>query len=112
MKSAVQDLQTDIKSLPSLIIPQPLPETGNPQDKKTEANSTEVPSVMEMIPLLTLTSLLIEIASRIKRIVSAVEELADIAQFQPVTDEKTTELKPDYKIAKDQNKEDETLQRV
>ncbi|GMN31379.1 hypothetical protein TIFTF001_003232 [Ficus carica] len=90
MKSAVQDLRNELKSLPILVTPQPLEEAENTRDdKKTEANFTEVASVspMEIIPLVTLSFLLIEIAARIEGIVDAVEELADLAQFKPVDDE-------------------------
>lgn len=67
MKSAVQDLRNELKSLPILVTPQPLEEAENTRDdKKTEANFTQVASVslMEIIPLVTLSSLLIEIAAR------------------------------------------------
>lgn len=87
MKSAVQDLRNELKSLPILVTPQPLEEARD--DKKTEANFTQVASVslMEIIPLVTLSSLLIEIAARIEGIADAVEELADVAEFKPVDDE-------------------------
>ena len=94
MNSSVQDLQNDLKSLPSLLVTQPItpvPEALNAQEKKIEQTSTTQPAsvpLMEIVPLVTLTSLLIEISSRIEGIVDAVEELADLAQFKPVDDEK------------------------
>ncbi|PON92835.1 Aluminum-activated malate transporter [Trema orientale] len=119
MNSAVQELQNDLKSLPGLFIPQTLPEAGTPHEKTTEANLTGAAAasilpvpLMEVIPLVTLASLLIEITTRIEGIVDAVEKLADLAHFQPVADEK---IKKDNKIVQDQRKEDEpmrTLQRV
>lgn len=115
MNNAVQELQNDLKSLPGLPIQQSLPEAGTPQDKKTYSNSTSAAAsvpvpLIEIIPLVTLVSLLIEIAARIESIVDAVEKLADLAQFQPVADEKIKkDNKPDSKIVQDQHKEDETV---
>ncbi|XP_062119608.1 aluminum-activated malate transporter 10 [Humulus lupulus] len=130
MNTAVQELQKDLKSFPGVSIPVPMPEDAPPppptfsqDDKKTEAandssNGAAAASapvavpLMEIIPLVTLTSLLIEITVRIKSTVNSVEKLADLAHFRPVTDEKVKkDNKPDNNkiVGQDQHKEDETL---
>nr|GEU34280.1 aluminum-activated malate transporter 10-like [Tanacetum cinerariifolium] len=71
MKKAVEDLQNDLKSLPGLLIQ---------SHKKLE--------LLEVIPLVTFITLLIELASRIEGgILKTVEELADLAKFKKVKDE-------------------------
>ncbi|ERN19303.1 hypothetical protein AMTR_s00069p00044130 [Amborella trichopoda] len=49
---------------------------------------TNVSPLIEVLPLVTMASLLIEIASRIETVVTAVEELAILADFKPCLDEK------------------------
>ena len=44
--------------------------------------------LMEIVPLVTLASLLIEIATRINGIVDAVKELADLAKFKSANNDK------------------------
>ncbi|XP_024995117.1 aluminum-activated malate transporter 10-like [Cynara cardunculus var. scolymus] len=93
MKNAVQELQNDLQSLPDLLI-QPLDSqeestTPNSPDK-TELVQSEITvmPLMEVIPLVSFASLLMETASRIEEsIVKAVEELADSAQFKQAEDE-------------------------
>ncbi|EXC07933.1 Aluminum-activated malate transporter 10 [Morus notabilis] len=94
MNSRVQGLRNELKFLPSLVTPETPKEAGNVQDsKKTKENSVGLASasLMEIVPLATLTSLLIENAARIEGIVDAVEELADLAQFKPVADDEHIE---------------------
>nr|GEU34279.1 aluminum-activated malate transporter 10-like [Tanacetum cinerariifolium] len=75
MKKAVEDLQNDLKSLPGLLI-----QSHKEQHKKLE--------LLEVIPLVTFVSLLIELASRIEGgILKTVEELADLAKFKKIKDE-------------------------
>ncbi|KAF3434213.1 hypothetical protein FNV43_RR25316 [Rhamnella rubrinervis] len=118
MNSAVQEFRNHLKSLPTLFIPQSLHEADqNPENKNTEPTSTGVEAVplMDIVPLVTLASLLTEIASRIEGVVDAVEELADLAKFKPMPDDKTEANQPTNKVVPDQHKEDETmktLQRV
>ncbi|XP_071703775.1 aluminum-activated malate transporter 10-like [Rutidosis leptorrhynchoides] len=94
MKNAVIVLQNDLKSLPDLLI-----QTQYDKEKK-EADSSEiiVMPLMEVIPVVSFASLLIETASRIElNLVKAVEELAESAEFKQPEDEikanhnKTTE---------------------
>lgn len=113
MNSAVQEFQNHLKSLPILFIPQPLQEADQ---KNTEPPSTRAESVpvMDIVPLITLASLLTEIASRIEGVVDAVEKLADLAEFKPMPDDKMEPNQPTKKVP-DEHKEDETmksLQRV
>ncbi|KAD5316838.1 hypothetical protein E3N88_16784 [Mikania micrantha] len=78
MKNAVQELQNDLKSLPNLLI-QPL------HDHEEKIN---VMPLLEVIPLVSFASLLIETASRIEEnMMKAVEELAESAQFKQIEDE-------------------------
>lgn len=117
MNSAVQEFQNDLKYFPTFSVPQSLPEAGNAQNKKTEPNSKIADSVplMDIVPIVTLASLLIEIASRIEVVVEAVEELADLAQFKHVADDKTEEHQPTNKVVPEQHIDEETmvtLQRV
>lgn len=106
MKNAVKELQNDLKSLPTFFTntPQQLPEAENTQNVKSPASATPL---MEILPLITLVSLLIEIAGRVEDIVDAVEELADLAVFKPVAEEKTKQNHPSNKILPDEHKEDQ-----
>ncbi|KAI3727787.1 hypothetical protein L6452_16407 [Arctium lappa] len=113
MKNAVQELQNDLQSLPDLLI-QPHDvvvkeeesTTPNSPDKTTELVQSEVTvmPLMEVIPLVSFASLLIETASRIEEsVVKAVEELAESARFKQAEDE----MKPKHnqttsKIASDE----------
>lgn len=80
MNDAVQDLQENLKSLSCFLIePKALEATVENENK--EAILT-VPLV-EVLPLVSFASLLIEIAGRIEGLVKAVEELANLAEFKP-----------------------------
>lgn len=101
MNNAVLELQEDLKSLPTLFIPQPLQEAECPENKSTEQDSKKAVPLMEIIPLVTLASLLIEIVSRIEGMVSAVEELAGLAEFKSVEDRKTNQNQTTNKVVPD-----------
>jgi hypothetical protein len=94
MNEAAQVLQVKLKALPYLFIPPSKPEAAEtPENKTTEqqpASKTVVTimPIMDIIPLATSISLLIEIVTRINGIVDAVEELADLAGFKPASNEK------------------------
>ncbi|XP_021888156.1 aluminum-activated malate transporter 10-like [Carica papaya] len=70
MNNAVQELQNDLKSISDSLNLSP---PSNPQS---------LPTLMEIIPLVTFVALLIEIASRVEVISNAVEELGNVAEFK------------------------------
>lgn len=108
MNNSVVELQEDLKSLPSLFIPQQQQEAESPENKNTEqSGSTKSVPLMEIIPLVTLASLLIEIVVRIEGMVSAVEELAELAEFKSTGDRKTKQNQTPNKVIPDQHKEEE-----
>nr|XP_043630017.1 aluminum-activated malate transporter 10-like [Erigeron canadensis] len=76
MKKAVQQLQDNLQTLPNLSI----------QSLEEKCKKHEMP-LTEIIQLVSFTSLLIEIASRIGGIVKKVEELADLAEYKLAEDE-------------------------
>ncbi|GFY90198.1 aluminum activated malate transporter family protein [Actinidia rufa] len=82
MNFAAQELQNALKSLPNLLI-LPLPLENNERGEPSTVN------LVEILPLATAISLLIEIAARIERIADEVDELATLAEFSPASDEKS-----------------------
>ncbi|XP_058223664.1 aluminum-activated malate transporter 10-like [Rhododendron vialii] len=81
MNFAVQELQNALKSLPNQQLQ--IGATG-------EQTTTEfIVPLIDILPLATAIFLLIEIAARIKGIVDAVDELADLAEFKPEIDEQS-----------------------
>ncbi|PRQ41763.1 putative aluminum-activated malate transporter [Rosa chinensis] len=84
MNNAVLELQEDLKSLPNLFInPQPLQGADCP-----EKRNPGVVALMDIMPLVTLVSLLTEIATRIEGMVNAVEELAEMGEYKSIADAK------------------------
>ncbi|KAL4325247.1 hypothetical protein GQ457_11G025360 [Hibiscus cannabinus] len=79
MNSAVQELQNDLKSLPGLWNRSTVPENKTSGAACSEA--TPALPLMEMIPVVTLASILIEISAQIEAFVDAVEELSNLAEF-------------------------------
>ncbi|XP_061360256.1 aluminum-activated malate transporter 10 [Gastrolobium bilobum] len=90
MNSAAQELQDVLKSYPNLVN---TPPSHNDQGTETEQASSssgeelapkiEI-SLMDVIQVGTVASLLIEIVARVEHIVSTVEELSELAEFEPV----------------------------
>ena len=76
MNIAVQELQAAIASFPST------------QTAIEEHEAATIPPLMELLPLATLVSLLIETASRIEHVVNAVETLANVANFDSEEEKK------------------------
>ncbi|TVU27974.1 hypothetical protein EJB05_19480 [Eragrostis curvula] len=70
MNTAVHELQGDMRSLPSMLAVK-LSET----------------SLMDMMPLFTVASLLVEISTRIEGVVDAVETLATLAEFKEASED-------------------------
>lgn len=90
MSIAVQELQNAIKSVPSTQMGITLAE---PEGTNNDGNkATIIPPLMELLPLATLVSLLIETTSRIERVVNAVETLADGASFDSGEEKKKPSL--------------------
>ncbi|XP_042483918.1 aluminum-activated malate transporter 10-like [Macadamia integrifolia] len=97
MKDALQQLQISLRSLPSLITPPPLlllppppPPTKLPEGPEEEQEEIKEPistptivPLIEVAPLVTVASLLIEIVSRIEGVVKAVKELVKLLDFKP-----------------------------
>lgn len=101
MNGAVQELQNDLKSLSYLLNPSPTVENTT----QLEATSTVVP-LMEIIPAVTLASILIETAVRIEALIDAVEELAKLAEFT-TNDDKSKQSKMKDKIVPNESKTEE-----
>ncbi|XP_010456184.1 PREDICTED: aluminum-activated malate transporter 10 [Camelina sativa] len=86
MNSAVQELQETLKTVPI--------ETNKPKDEvpsEEDNNEDKVISMSlhEILPVATLVSLLIENAARIQTTVEAVDELANLADFEQDFKKKT-----------------------
>lgn len=91
MHFALEDLQNALKSLPNHSISPP---AGTVQPScnttvKTYRKPDIVVPVVEIVPLVTIASLLIEIAARVQEIMESVNELASQAEFEPGTTKTT-----------------------
>lgn len=86
MNFSAQELQNALKSVPSPLLLPPLQQN----EAKGEAAMKQSPvTLIDILPLATAISLLIEITTRIERIADEVDELATLAEFNPVSDEKS-----------------------
>ncbi|CAD6262665.1 unnamed protein product [Miscanthus lutarioriparius] len=76
MNDAVEDLQADLRALPSRLL-------------LAEATTTAEPAapMVGAAQLFTITSLLIEVSLRIEGVVDAVDTLANLANFESAGDE-------------------------
>ncbi|XP_043699790.1 aluminum-activated malate transporter 10-like [Telopea speciosissima] len=95
MKTALRDLKNALKSLPSIftppvsplpsLSPSPLPKEGQEEEEeiKEPISTPTIMPVVEVVPLITVASLLIEIVARIEGVVKAVKELAKLVDFEP-----------------------------
>jgi len=79
MNAAVQELQADMRALPSTLL---LAEAGS-----AEPAAPTAPLTMDAAQLFTVTSLLIEVSARIEGVVDAVNTLASLANFKSSADE-------------------------
>lgn len=117
LNRAVQELQTELKSLPELFSPPSNLEAEIPENKKMGAASRIVVVVtmplVETIPLVTQASLLIEIAARINDIVEAVEELSDLSEFSPAGNDKCEKIELNNHFLQDHKQKDkETMKTI
>ncbi|KAI3967862.1 hypothetical protein MKW92_016121 [Papaver armeniacum] len=96
MNSTVEDLQTTIKSLPTQFSPPSTGLEGHAEEKEKKDNPIISPIIvpfMDVIPLVTLSSLLTEITIRIEKIVEAVDELSMMADFSTENEKKKNQPK-------------------
>ncbi|KAI3856572.1 hypothetical protein MKX03_032436 [Papaver bracteatum] len=96
MNSTVEDLQTTIKSLPTQFSPPSTGLEGHGEEKEKKDNPIISPIIvpfMDVIPLVTLSSLLTEITIRIEKIVEAVDELSMMADFSTENEKKKNQPK-------------------
>ncbi|RDX60354.1 Aluminum-activated malate transporter 10, partial [Mucuna pruriens] len=115
MNGGAQELGSLLNSYPNLV------NAASQNAKCTETASADDPAakiempLMEIIQVVTVDSLLIEIVGRVEGIVEAVEELSDLAEFQPAMCVKSKQHTADSKISPEQHNDEEahtTLQMV
>lgn len=86
LNDSVQLLHENLKSLSTLLIQEEVLQSKTNENEHKETVLTI--SLMDVIPLVSFASLLIEIAGRVEGLVEAVEDLAKLADFKPAVDEK------------------------
>ncbi|KAE8681338.1 Aluminum-activated malate transporter 10 [Hibiscus syriacus] len=107
MNRAVEELKNDLKSLSQLLDPSTTGENKEYETPFLEATGSVL--FMEIIPVVTLASILIEIAVRTEALVGSVEDLAKLANFATIDDKfKKCDMKD--KIVPDEEKPDGTLE--
>jgi len=74
MNTAVQELQGDMRTLPSTVL-------------AVKLQAAETTSLMDTMPVFTVASLLVEISARVEGVVDAVDELATLASFKQGDDD-------------------------
>ncbi|OVA01485.1 Aluminum-activated malate transporter [Macleaya cordata] len=99
MNSAVEDLQNVLKSLSTQLSRRPPLTVINEALDENETRDNPISTailipLMDVLPLVTLSSLLIEITTRIEKIVDAVDELSSLADFKPANEEKPKQNQP------------------
>ncbi|BAT94867.1 hypothetical protein LR48_Vigan747s000200 [Vigna angularis] len=112
MNSAAQDLRSLLSSYPNLVN---APSHNAKRSAQTETAPSDIPQaakveipLLQIIQVVTVASLLIEIVARVEGIVETVEELSDLANFQPEKRVKSKQHSPDSKISPDQQIDEET----
>ncbi|XP_076939602.1 aluminum-activated malate transporter 10-like [Bidens hawaiensis] len=110
MKNAVLELQNDLKTLPDLLIQR----HDDKEEKQVASSEVTMMPLIEVMPLVSFASLLIETASRIEEnMVKTVEELAESAKFkQPEEDVKPKRNQTTNKIVLADEENMAVLQRV
>ncbi|KAL9430361.1 hypothetical protein AB3S75_025701 [Citrus x aurantiifolia] len=114
MNFAVQELKHALISLPNhnISIKNPSPSTVEASGNCNTEPITSIrasSSFMEILPLATLASLLIENAAKIEVIVDGVNELAVLAEFKPTTDNKKSKSNQSPKKLTSENQDPETV---
>jgi Sec7-like guanine-nucleotide exchange factor len=95
MNLAIEDIRDALRSLPSQL----QDETQLQQHSVPSAITTTIKTqnlvnmpLMEVLPVITVASLLIEISVRIEGVVDAVETLANLSGFKSVSDDKPEKI--------------------
>lgn len=98
MNFVVKELHNDLQSLPcqTVMLTQSIEYTADGNEEKIEKPNKA--SVLEVLPLGTLVTLLIESAERIEETVFAVNQLATKAEFKTHKKKKSEENQPTDKI--------------
>ncbi|XP_077243108.1 aluminum activated malate transporter family protein [Tasmannia lanceolata] len=110
MNSAIEDVQNALKSLPHQVIqPPPPPQIEAAEKEKLQFIPTRSLPLIDVMPLATIVSLLIEIASRIEGIVDEVDELAGLVDFKPAMDEKPKQNQPTIKTHSEEQGQQEDI---
>ncbi|KAK7356815.1 hypothetical protein VNO80_16093 [Phaseolus coccineus] len=112
MNSAAEELRSLLSCYPNTVN---TPSHNAKCSTQTETAPSDIPlaakveiSLMQIVQVVTVASLLIEIVARVEGIVEAVEELSDLANFQPEMCVKSKQHSPDSKISPDQQNDEET----
>uniref|UniRef100_A0A7N0RAS2 Aluminum-activated malate transporter n=1 Tax=Kalanchoe fedtschenkoi TaxID=63787 RepID=A0A7N0RAS2_KALFE len=108
MNSAIQELQNASTTAPQQLVrssPQQTVDTSN-NFPGEHINGTEEATIMQVLPLATLVTLIMEVAARIELVVDAVDELATLAKFKQAVDTKPGRVQPkNEQISYNQNQE-------
>lgn len=83
MNFAIQELQDALRSLPCNSQPMLMPEDDINHEKPGTKVASHSPPLLEVLPLVTFVSLLIETAARIEDLTDGVVELSEKAEFKP-----------------------------
>ncbi|CAA2958839.1 aluminum-activated malate transporter 10 [Olea europaea subsp. europaea] len=106
MNNAVQELQGALESLSE----QPIIGDSKHSTEEGDESSTIVP-LMEIVPIVSMSTLLIEVAARIEKSVEAVNELANKAEFEEESTKKSkqSQNQQNPKQPSQGNQEDTTM---
>lgn len=91
MKLAVQELQIALSSLPNqLSLTQATLSKSEENNKSNNCGGAAALTLLDIVPLMTMASLLTEISSRIEGVVDAVGTLANITSFRSIGIDKSS----------------------
>lgn len=108
MKLAVQELQLAFSSLPDQLLLTQATQSKDEENKSNDCSTggAAAPSLLDIVPLMTMASLLIEISSRIEGVVDAVGILANVTCFRSIGIDKSSSK------VQDEGQEMKALQQV